>query len=99
MLFLRIFGKALLFMAFVTAAFDGARNVANPSKGFLITSLSTYLQTYFPDAARFFLSNPPAYGRTGVAEALLDFPLPLLFGALGALFFLAGYRRPPPEIV
>jgi len=102
MLFLRLLGKALLITAFVATAYDGARSVALPNQGLILTSLSAYLSTYLPgsgdDLARLFLANGPAYLWTGIVQPLLNLPLCILCAALGALLFLAGYRRPPPEI-
>jgi hypothetical protein len=102
MLFLRALGKALLFIAFAAAAYDGARSIAMPNQGMLLTSFWTYLSTYIPgsgdDLRRWFLANGPAYVWTGVVQPLLNLPLCILCAALGALVFLAGYRRPPPEI-
>jgi len=102
MLFLRVVGKTLLFVAFVALAYDGVRILATPNEGLLLTSLSTHLKTYIPDGRenleRFVLGNGPAYVWTGIVEPLLVLPVSILFGALGALLFLAGYRRPPPEI-
>ncbi len=103
MLFLRVLGKTLLFIAFMGAAYDGARTLATPNQGVLLTSLSTHLNTYIPKSdenlARFFLANVPAYVWTYILEPLLHLPVSAVFGALGAAIFLAGYRRPPPEIV
>jgi hypothetical protein len=102
MLFLRVLGKALLFIAFAAAAYDGARSIAVPNQGLLLTSLQAYLSTYFPgsggDLERFFQANGPAYVWTGLVQPLLNLPLCVLCAALGALIFLAGYRSPPPEI-
>ena len=103
MLFLRVFGKTLLFIAFIGAAYDGARTLATPNQGMLLTSLSTHMNTYIPNSgenlARFFLANVPAFVWTYVLEPLLHLPVSVVFGALGAAIFLAGYRRPPPEII
>jgi len=102
MLFLRVFGKALMFIAFIAAAYDGARNLATPNQGVLLTSLSTHLNTYIQNSgenlSRFFLANVPATVWTYMLEPLLHLPVSVVFGALGAAIFLAGYRRPPPEI-
>ncbi len=102
MLFLRLLGKTLLFGAFVALAYDGARILASPGQGLLLTSLSTHLK-YIPQSREnlesFFLSHAPAYLWNGIVEPLLVLPVSILFGVLGALFFMAGYRRPPPEIV
>ncbi len=103
MFFLRVFGKTLLFIAFIAFAYDGARNLATPNQGLLLTSLSTHLNAYFPKSdenlAHFFLANLPAYVWTGFVEPLLLLPVSVLLGIFGALIFLAGYRRPPPEII
>jgi hypothetical protein len=103
MLFLRLLGKSLLFIAFVALAYDGARILATPGEGLLLTSLSTHLNTHFPQARegleRFFLDHAPAYLWNGIIEPMLVLPVSILFGALGAFVFMAGYRRPPPEIV
>ncbi|MFY9642816.1 MAG: hypothetical protein WCD20_01330 [Rhodomicrobium sp.] len=103
MLFLRVFGKTLLFTAFISAAYDGARTIATPNQGMLLTSLSTHLNNYIPNGsenlARFFLANFPAFMWTYVLEPLLHLPVSAVLGALGAALFLAGYRRPPPEII
>jgi hypothetical protein len=101
MLFARLLGKTLLLGAFVALAYDGVRIVASPGKGLLLTSLSTHLK-HLPQGREmlesFFSSHAPAYVWNGVVEPILVLPVSLLFGALGALLFMAGYRRPPPEI-
>jgi hypothetical protein len=103
MLFLRLIGKCLLFAAFAALAYDGARILAAPGAGLLLTSLSTHLKTHIPQGRetleRFFLDQGPAYLWYGIVEPMLVLPVSILFGALGALIFMAGYRRPPPEIV
>jgi hypothetical protein len=102
MLFLRIFGKLLLFIAFLALAYDGARILATPGEGLLLTSIATHLRTHIPQAqenlAQFFLAYAPAYVWNGIIEPLLVLPVSLLFGIAGTLIFLTGYRRPPPEI-
>ncbi len=103
MLFLRVLGKTLLFAAFVALAYDGARILATPGEGLMLTSLSTHLKTYIPngreDLEQFFLANAPEYVWTGIVQPLLVLPVSIVFGVLGAVLFLAGYRRPPPEIL
>lgn len=103
MLFLRILGKTLLFAAFIALAYDGTRILATPNSGLLLTSLSTYLKTYVPGAwenlEQFFIAHSPEYVWTGFAEPLLRLPVSILSAVVGALLFLAGYRKPPPEIV
>lgn len=103
MLILRLLGKCLLFVAFAAFAYDGARSLAAPGEGLLLTSLSTHLQNYMPTAKegleRLFSEYAPSYLWTGIVEPMLVLPVSLLFGALGTLLFLAGYRRPPPEIL
>ncbi len=102
MLFLRLLGKTLLIAAFVALAYDGVRILASPGEGLLFTSLSTHLK-HVPQAREmmegFFLNHAPSYVWNGIVEPMLVLPVSLLFGAAGALIFLAGYRRPPPEIV
>jgi hypothetical protein len=101
MLLLRLLGKALLFGAFLALAYDGVRILASPGQGLLLTSLSTHLKTIpqGQEALRSFaLDHAPAFLWNGVVEPLLVLPVSLLFGLFGALIFLAGYRRPPPEI-
>ncbi len=65
MLLLRIFGKLLLFIAFLAIAYDGARILATPGEGLLLTSMSTHLRTHIPQAQesleQFFLANAPSY--------------------------------------
>ena len=103
MLFLRVVGKTLLIVAFIALAYDGVRILATPNEGLLLTSLSEHLKTYVPNGRenleRFFLSSGPSYVWTGIIEPMLAMPVSILFGALGTLLFLAGYRKPPPEIV
>jgi hypothetical protein len=102
MVFLRILGKALLFLAFLAAAYDGARNLATPGQGLLLASVSTYLKTYFSsggaDLEGFFLASGPAWIWNGIVAPLLWMPLSLLLAALGTALFLAGYRKPPARI-
>jgi hypothetical protein len=103
MLFLRALAKAFLIVAFIALAYDGARILATPGEGVLLTPLSTHLKTYMPGALesleRLFLTLGVPSLWAGIARPLLALPASLLFGALGALLFLAGYRRPPPEII
>ena len=102
MVFLRILGKALLFLAFLAAAFDGARNLATPGQGLLLASVSTHLKTYFSssgaDLEGFFLATGPAWIWNGIVAPLLWMPLSLLLAALGTMLFLAGYRKPPARL-
>ena len=102
MLFLRLLGKTLLLAAFAALAYDGARILASPGEGLLFTSLSTHLKQ-IPQGREmlegFFLNHAPLYLWNGIIEPMLVLPVSILFGAAGALIFLAGYRRPPPEIV
>ena len=101
MLFLRLLGKMLLFAAFLALAYDGARILASPGEGLLFTSLSTHLN-HIPQGREmlegFFLTHAPPYLWNGIVEPMLVLPVSILFGAAGALIFLAGYRRPAPEI-
>ena len=101
MLFLRLLGKMLLFGAFVALAYDGTRILASPGEGLLFTSLSTHLR-HFPQGREslegFFSTYAPPYLWHGVVEPMLVLPVSMLLGAAGALIFLAGYRRPLPEI-
>ena len=101
MLFLRLLGKMLLFAAFLALAYDGARILASPGGGLLFTSLSTHLN-HIPQGREmlegFFLTHAPPYLWNGIVEPMLVLPVSILFGAAGALIFLAGYRRPAPEI-
>jgi hypothetical protein len=103
MLFLRVLGKTLLIVAFVALTYDGVRILATPGEGVLLTPLFTHLKTHIPGALesleRLFLFLGAPYLWAGIARPLLGLPASLLFGALGALLFLAGYRKPPPEIV
>ena len=102
MLFLRILGKTLLLAAFVALAYDGARILASPGGGLFFTSLSTHLD-HIPRGREmlegFFLNHAPPYLWNGIVEPMLVLPVSILLGAAGALIFLAGYRRPPPDIV
>jgi len=102
MLFLRITGLTLLFGGFAALVYDGVRLLASPGRGFPLTSLSRQLDRV-PDAQeslqRFFLDNAPSYLWNGIVEPLLVLPIFLLFGFAGILLFMAGYRKPPPEIV
>lgn len=103
MVFLRILGKTFLAVAFVALAYDGARTIATPNEGILLTSLSAHLKTFVPggneDLQRFFLANGPAYVWSAIVEPLIHLPVSIASGALGAVLFLAGYRRPPAEII
>jgi hypothetical protein len=101
MVFLRIFGKALLFLAFLAAAYDGARTLAMPGQGLLLASVSTHLKTYFSSSVAgiegFFLAIGPAWIWNGIVAPLLWMPLSLLLAALGTTLFLAGYKKPPAK--
>jgi hypothetical protein len=102
MVFLRILGKALLFLAFLAAAYDGARNLATPGQGLLLTSLSTHLKAHFPgsmaDVESFFLASAPAWVWNSIVAPLLWMPPSLVLAALGTTLFLAGYRKPPARL-
>ena len=102
MVFLRILGKALLFLAFIALAYDGARNLATPGQGLLFASISTHLKTYLPNACadlqRFFLASGPAWLWNLIVGPLLAMPLSLVLGALGTALYLTGYRKPPPVL-
>ncbi len=102
MVFLRILGKTLLFMAFIALAFDGARSIATPGQGLLLASISTHLKAYVPnggeDLERFFLASGPAWFWRGIVAPLLGMPVSLVLGVLGTALYLAGYRKPPPVI-
>ena len=102
MVFLRILGKTLLFLAFFAAAYDGARNLATPGQGLLLASVSTHLKTYFPssgaDLEGVFLTGAPAWIWNGIVAPVLWMPLSLLLAVLGTALFLAGYRKPPARI-
>ena len=103
MLFLRVSGKALLIVAFIALGYDGARILATPGEGVLLTPLSAHLKNHMPggpEGVEHLLLNLGAPSLwAGLAKSLLGLPASLLFGVSGALLFLAGYRRPPPEIV
>jgi hypothetical protein len=103
MLFLRLLGKLLLIAAFLALAYDGARMIATPNEGLPLTSISAYLNTYAPhvreNLERFFLDHGSEGLWKNAVEPMLALPVSLLFVILGALIFLAGYRRPPPEII
>jgi hypothetical protein len=98
---LRLLGKTLLLGAFVALVFDGVRILASPGQGLLLTSVSTHLKNV-PQGREtlesLVLSHAPAFVWRSVVEPMLVLPVSLLFGVFGALIFLAGYRRPPPEI-
>jgi hypothetical protein len=102
MVFLRILGKALLFLAFAAMAFDGARNLATPGQGLLLASVSTHLETYLPGSVasmeNFFLSSGLAWVWNLIITPLFGLPLSLLLAVLGTAVFLAGYRKPPPVL-
>lgn len=102
MLLLRIFGKLLLFIAFLAIAYDGARILATPGEGLLLTSMSTHLRTHIPQAQesleQFFLANAPSYVWSALIEPMLVVPVSILCAVAGTLIFLAGYKRPLPEI-
>jgi hypothetical protein len=103
MLFLRILGKGLLFIAFLALAYDGARILASPGEGLLLTSLGAHLKTHFPAVhegiRQFFLGFLPSFVFTSLIEPMLILPLSIVCTVIGTLCFLGGYRRPPPEIV
>jgi hypothetical protein len=102
MLLLRVLGKLLLLIAFLALAYDGARTLATPGQGILFTSLAAHLKTEAPWAEaslqKFVLSYAPSYVWSGIVEPMLVIPVSILCGAAGTLIYLAGYRRPPPEI-
>ena len=97
MLLLRASGRTLLLAAFLALAYDGARILASPGKGLIFTSLSTYLRDIpqgHETLEAFFLNNAPSYLWNGIVEPMLVLPVSILFGAAGALIYLAGYSRP-----
>lgn len=97
MLLLRASGRALLLAAFLALAYDGARILASPGKGLIFTSLSTFLRD-IPQGREmlegFFLNYAPPYLWNGIVEPMLVLPVSILFGATGALMYLAGYSQP-----
>jgi hypothetical protein len=103
MIFLRTLGKTLLLLAFVALAYDGARILANPGDGLLLTPISVYVKTYLPGAVEnldgFFASSGLLVIWRSVLRPLLFLPASIFFGVTGAALFLVGYRKPPPEIV
>ena len=103
MLFLRLLGKLLLVLGFVALAYDGTRMLATPADGLVLTSLLSHLNNYSPGTAdnlgQFLQDNGAAYIWRNALRPLLSLPAALLLGGLGALAFLAGYRRPPAEIL
>ena len=100
--FFEFLGKALLVLAFIALAYDGARNLATPGQGLLLASISTHLKTLLPNASaelqRFFLAGGPAWVWNFIVGPLLGLPLSLVLGALGTALYLAGYRKPPPVL-
>lgn len=76
----------------------------------MFASLRDYLAIYAGNRAKQEGSAQPA-GETGiglelpqavsdyVVEPLMTLPISLVLGTAGAILFLLGYRRPPPEIV
>jgi hypothetical protein len=90
MLLLRLTGLMLLSMAFAFLAYDAARMLATPGGGLLFASLDDYFRLARAD---------PSSSALAGAPWLLKIPLGPALAALGALLFLLGYRRPPPEIV
>ncbi len=103
MLFLRLLGVCLLLIAFMALAYDGAQLIATPARGLVLTPLSAHLQNLLPGAREafegFFHDYAPSFISRTVVEPMLALPASLLFAVAGAAAFLAGYRRPPPEIV
>ena len=103
MLFLRFAGKALLFLAFIALAYDGARSLATPSQGIAFSSFASLMKTYSPQSWEWLQAvlagNIPGFLWTRLLEPMLVLPVSILFTFFGTLLFLGGYRRPPPEIV
>jgi hypothetical protein len=103
MLFLRLLGKFLLLIAFAALTYDGARTLATPGRGIAFTSLGGYLQTYSPASLTWLQDSFGGKGASvlwhSLLEPMLIIPLSILFSIFGTLIFLAGYRRPPPEIL
>ena len=101
MLLLRVSGRTLLLAAFLALAYDGARVLASPGKGLIFTSLSTYLRD-IPQGREmlesFLLNYAPPYLWNGIVEPMLVLPVSILFGAAGALIYLAGYSGQRPKI-
>lgn len=101
MLFFRVVGSTLLFIAFLALAYDGARFLASPGGGLLFTSLSTQLRA-IPHGREmlegFFQAYAPAFVWNRIVEPMLVLPVSLLFGAAGALIYLAGYRQSSPQV-
>jgi hypothetical protein len=103
MLFLRVLGKTLLIVAFLALAYDGARYLATPTQGLQFATIASHLKTHIPNGYenlhQFFLSQGSAYLWSSIAEPVLALPISIFCGVLGTLLYLAGYRRPPHEIV
>ena len=98
--FLRFLGKTLLFLAFFSAAYDGARYLAAPGRGPLLTPVAAHLTALLPngpaDLERAFTAVGPSWLWSVLAVPLLALPLSLFLGVIGTAVYLAGYRKPAP---
>jgi hypothetical protein len=97
---LRFFGYLLLCVALVAAAFDGARMLAD--KGELaFTSVLQHWQTLNPAglaAMQQAVESINPYLWSPLLMTVLVLPAWMVAGGLGMAIYIAGYRRPRPDL-
>jgi hypothetical protein len=104
MFILRAAGFTLLIIGLLALAYDGARMIATPSRGFRLTSIAGSLQSRATQSSADVKKGNDGEASGGnwlavIFSPITGMPLSLLCSGAGALLFLAGYRPPPPEIV
>lgn len=99
-MFLRFLGYLFLCGALAAAAFDGARMLAD--KGELaFTSVLQHWQTLNPAglaAVRQAIEGASSYLWSPLMMSVLVLPAWMVAGGLGIALYMAGYRRPRPNL-
>jgi hypothetical protein len=97
---LRFLGYVLLCLALAATAFDGARMLAD--KGELaFTSVFQHWQTLHPAglaAAQQAVESVNPYLWSPLLMTVLVLPAWMVAGGLGIMLYMAGYRRPRPDL-
>ncbi len=99
-MFLRLVGYFFLCVAIAALAYDGMRMIADNGR-LAFTSVEQHWITLAPasfEAARAFVEHINSYLWSPLLMTVLILPAWVVFGGLGTLIYLAGYRPPRPSI-
>ena len=97
---LRFFGYVLLCVGLVSAAFDGARMLADRGE-LAFTSVLQHWQTLHPAGlagAKQLVEGINPYLWSPLLMSVLVLPAWLVAGGLGIFIYMTGYRRPRPNL-